>query len=942
MLVNLKVDILTNQTKILCNNTNVTCETTTQDQNLVTALIAVIILSVAMFLGIISIFAALHKIWSRNWKTQFTLVQLLIAGLVVCGVLAPIQIVRISLMLKKYEFVDLCHFHQFLHLNAEGCIYLTTIILACDKLMRKFCDYNNRLTIKRIFITISWILVLPFVTCIIQASEKNPTSISVFSYDCTLHGRTRKHSHLVESVGCYVFTVIFFTTAIIYMVYIYKLWKQRMMERRRITQDPNFNFNHVDPFVTETSLNGACANIPVAPRSPTGTILPISAYEILEPPHPILKPKTIPDTPRLQVTSIMENANGQMIMENTHTAIDSFKMNDNVILEPCKQKLSQQINVKEAYTGNSINDVLEHLGPRDSLKSSTTGTTNTTGTTTTKDSSISEKIKKESMASAMTASTNMDSMFLGASGSSMKESISGQESIYDSVISGINAPSTISQMEPSNNIHIENTKKQVPSLTLDLKDITNFKNDMKTSKQNETSSEDKCGNQSSHSLNSDHDDNSLKLNPLRHTRVCAGNVWHPELAKLNNDIMTANKSSPYRISIKRKKKNNKRKKILKKQNSMDSIGNFSFTSVQSDIGPIGDHMLDTVSSQSYKYNARSIDSFLDDGLANILEQPEQEDNWKGSSSKQGNSIVVDSLDIPEMRMRSNTGNMQDRNHLMVDEHDEFRQRAQSDLTEDKQKRLLETKKFQSLRNRRLSNAGNLLSSQNSIFSLSTDSSFSDVYPEQDQAMKTKIKLITHNNLDSSIDSTDIDSADFDKCPVDLPDYVKISRHHGKESKSKHRQKKLVDSMTQTDEDIFNQDNTETDKMEYPLIRVIRPSDPGTTMQPLRYASSFKAINEDNDDTKTGEGFIRTLKQSGDLQERQNSELESKCLLDIVKCSLMIIMSFLVFYLPTYVTISLLDKFPTDMGLNLLMVARSIEYLYFCFAPKIYLYADGIL
>jgi hypothetical protein len=64
---------------------------------------------------------------------------------------------------------------------------------------------------------------------------------------------------------------------------------------------------------------------------------------------------------------------------------------------------------------------------------------------------------------------------------------------------------------------------------------------------------------------------------------------------------------------------------------------------------------------------------------------------------------------------------------------------------------------------------------------------------------------------------------------------------------------------------------------------------------------------------------------------------------MIKRSTLIIMSLAIAYLPTCISVYLLDYISFDNGLFLLQISRSIQYLYFAIIPTVYVYTNqGLL
>jgi hypothetical protein len=224
----LQMNMTKKATSLLLNYTNSTCEKNSHDPNIVIAVASVALLFITTFIGTVSNIAALQKIMTRNWRKHLSIIQLLITGVIVCGVLAPLQIIRSSLAFTKYEFLALCQFHHLLHLLADSCIFVSMVIISYERLRKiyKGSPHDSALTCKKFIASCSWLVVLPAAVYIIYKDNNIQQSISTFSTDCVYQMVHKSPRHLVESISAFFFSFTLVIMAIMYLLAICKLWKK--------------------------------------------------------------------------------------------------------------------------------------------------------------------------------------------------------------------------------------------------------------------------------------------------------------------------------------------------------------------------------------------------------------------------------------------------------------------------------------------------------------------------------------------------------------------------------------------------------------------------------------------------------------------------------------------------------------------------------------------
>ena len=474
-------------------------------------------------------------------------------------------------------------------------------------------------------------------------------------------------------------------------------------------------------------------------------------------------------------------------------------------------------------------------------------------------------------------------------------------------------------------------------------------------------------------------DQQCNLNPLKHTRRSAGNVWHETEQNQSKSIAFR----PNSINKKKKKIPRKLPK-LKKQNSVDSIGTFSDTSgINTDCRTDSD-----ISSLTFNTESIIIDD-ISSAISVIIEQPEQETlnafsrqpsmEIKKTNSRQNSLEMIKlnsrrpSLETKEIYLKTplllepgNSCQQHDEEETIrprsysasfkVDDTDEspgeqnFRQRAFTTGNKMKPQNPLDKNKIRNFRRKmRRTKKNKLLSplpSRASNFEksgkrnrlCSSTDSYSDSCHDSPSPRRPKSTSdTTHDKIYSSSSET----YEWSDSSLHGSGRISHSLMNLKSPSHTHKPKsKLVDSMTQTEDNCLSRNNS-VNANEFPTILITNdtksPGDQRSTI--ITKQNSWFSEPDENPGSRLHLSPVPTQSYSPlphQLPGRGTYKAEMR---QTIKRSVIIILSLALSYLPMCISTIIMHYDSVQTGATWLQVARCIQYFYFSIIPTIYVFTN---
>lgn len=235
----------------MCNIslTNSTCEPRTTTLSLSVCVMSTVILASAVSVGTSANIGALCKIFSRyqQWRSKVPLIQLLLVSTVVSAILCPFEIVRIWLAWTNHDVILPCTIHHFLHLMAETCTFVTTLMITYERLQKIKNRYpiDAQMNPKRAVGLCSWLCITPVFLYLANRDNESNDFISVFCYVCFLNNKFVSTYMIPQIIASSFFSLSFILSFAMYAIGIRILWTSSLSAVS--TMELNEGSNHFRP-----------------------------------------------------------------------------------------------------------------------------------------------------------------------------------------------------------------------------------------------------------------------------------------------------------------------------------------------------------------------------------------------------------------------------------------------------------------------------------------------------------------------------------------------------------------------------------------------------------------------------------------------------------------------------------------------------------------------
>lgn len=908
----------------LNNYTNSTCEKNSRDPNIVIAITSVALLFITTFIGTVSNVAALQKIMTRNWRKHLSIIQLLITGVIVCGLLAPLQIIRSSLAFTKYEFLALCQFHHLLHLLADSCIFVSMVIISYERLRKiyKGSPHDSALTCKKFIASCSWLVVLPAVVYIIDKDDNIQQSISTFSTDCvyqTVHNKSPRH--LVESISAFLFSFTLVIMAIMYLLAICKLWRK-----------------------LSNCVGIASSDVFVHSTTPFMTLEPREATRVN---------MQVTDEAFDSQTPTCSNHDSPSVSRDNSNNIANYKQVLGRLQERCADVHLK--NNKQSDTTLTSSEVLND-GQLSRLRKLNKTFLNQSKVKAR--SSIATALCKMSNISLFSLDEHVENRYQFSLNPLKHTRRSAGNAWHEDVVNPKTAlPLGQQQSLKKKKIpkkHSKQRKQCTSGSTETFSDTYSATNVKTDSDRLSTETE------NNHNLNDGYNDISIIIEQVE-----------PEIESLNSSRKASNNRrktsrSRHASNYTRRTSNNSRRTSNNSRRTSNNSRRVSNNSrLTSNISRRTSSNSRRRSNNSKRFSIESKHR-----TRHYSTESEQGSSYNRNHSTENIQVLgTKQSDVPrygDERRQLNSSTFKSVNDNSVLTHEGFKKivQAENNMTNPSGKSRI--RHVPNRRKRTLSKqSANHLSSENrSNFNSSSD--FSDISQEYNEPYK----WYTHksDNMHNLCSSTD-DNLDWSDISLKYYSRMSNSMFNLNSSpdllKPQKKETELVDSpneeeiiIKKKESDKFNEQQNQ-----FPIIRIIGPnvkeSDQVNTPEHLVY-DQMKGPEHHQNQHGNSQNILQDNRSPStftEAKDRYDSRLglpipmsasmirtnNKSDVFQMIKRSTLIIMSLAIAYLPTCISVYLLDYISFHNGIFLLQISRSIQYLYFTIIPTVYVYTNqGLL
>lgn len=469
------------------------------------------------------------------------------------------------------------------------------------------------------------------------------------------------------------------------------------------------------------------------------------------------------------------------------------------------------------------------------------------------------------------------------------------------------------------------------------------------------------------------------LNPLKHTRRSAGNVWH------ENETNTSMRPQ----SIKKKKKMPRKLPKLKKQASVDSIGTFSDTSCNTSCITTDARTDSDISSITFNTESIVFDDTCS-AISVIIEQPEHETSYSRQPSREGrhplsrktspdpayrkssyrnkeNTRPTPLLLEPgtscqqyeeeeQMRPRSYSASFNVDNTDDNSQNDEsFRKRAFTDSSKTKPKTLPDKSKIRNFRRK-------IRRKRRPISSLLTPATNQSGYKHgyspdscSDSANETpsprRVRSLTDQRHDKGYSSSSDMIEWSDSSTISAQGSIRMSNSMIDLNSPSHCKKptvyqfKFVDSMTQTEDIELILSDSNTNQTELPTIHLENNKYIKDSEKDLKTKRNnwFQVTDERRRSNFHLSPISRMNNYSSSPNSLNSAGNYRNDMRQIIKRATLIILSLAISYIPTFLSVILMNFITTKNRPMFLQISRCIQYSYFSIIPLIYVYTNqGLL